>query len=129
MHTPLVKPPPTFGHSVRNNYKRCGHYVDLVRLFSSLSPSDLTTYFQPDEMVRPSTAYLSEDLNSVGTTALRFNVTIVTASSAPRIPGTVFHPAARRLVGSSASDAARALHQLILFSASLTFQPSIPPTV
>ncbi|KAJ8487138.1 hypothetical protein ONZ51_g4353 [Trametes cubensis] len=72
---------------VRNNYKRCGHYVDL-----------------PDEMVRPSTAYLSEDLNSVGTTALRFNVTIVTASSAPRIPGTVFHPAARRLVGSTVNS-------------------------
>ncbi|KAH9901294.1 hypothetical protein C8Q73DRAFT_662677 [Cubamyces lactineus] len=65
---------------VRNNYKRCGHYVDL-----------------PDEM-------LSEDLNSVGTAALRFNVTIVTASSAPHIQGIVFHPAARRLAGSTANS-------------------------
>ena len=43
-------------HSVRNNYRRCGHYVDLVRLpyvrvFPVCRPS-LTTYVQPDEMVR-----------------------------------------------------------------------------
>lgn len=42
--------------SVRNNYKRCGHYVDQVRLFPflllPLEVLALTTYLQPDEMVR-----------------------------------------------------------------------------
>ncbi|KAI0781031.1 hypothetical protein BD413DRAFT_501953 [Trametes elegans] len=71
-------------HSVRNNYKRCGHYVDLVRLFPPPLPFILTMYIQPDEMVRPACCQLS-------------------ASSAPRILGIVSRPAARRLAGSSAS--------------------------
>ncbi|KAJ3007850.1 hypothetical protein NUW54_g3384 [Trametes sanguinea] len=69
---------------VRNNYKRCGHYVDL-----------------PDEMVRPSAAYSPVDRNSVGTSALRFNATIVTASSALPIPGIASRRVARRLAGST----------------------------
>ncbi|KAI0748028.1 hypothetical protein C8Q80DRAFT_1270476 [Daedaleopsis nitida] len=52
---------------VRNNYKRCGHYVDLVRAVpdpSSPPSAVLTTYFQPDEMVRVLAAYSPVDLNS-----------------------------------------------------------------
>ncbi|KAI1795964.1 hypothetical protein LXA43DRAFT_696813 [Ganoderma leucocontextum] len=71
---------------VRNNYKRCGHYVD-----------------QPDDMVRvlPTVSCRSQFSPNL---ALRFNATIVTASSARRIPGTASHPAARRLAGSTASS-------------------------
>ena len=55
--------PPSY--SVRNHYRRCNHYLDLVRtlLCTALASADPVT-FQPDEMVSPSSSHEKATLTS-----------------------------------------------------------------